>query len=108
MTVAPTPSMASTMPFTLWLDKLSIITTYLIPWIKKNASAKTQESIKLWTCIAVQAAEQIYGSKQGAQKKKFVLDYLSGKGIKADDAQLEAAVYELINGFTLGTAIEIE
>lgn len=86
----------------------TLVTAYLIPWIKKNASAKTQESIKLWTGIAVQAAEQIYGSEQGTQKKKFVLDYLAGKGIKVDDAQVEAAVYELINGFTLGTAIEIE
>lgn len=79
----------------------TLITAYLIPWIQKNASAKTQENIKFWTGIAVQAAESIYKDPgHGQEKKQYVLDYLAGKGIKVDDAQVEAAVYELINGFT--------
>lgn len=78
----------------------ALITGFLIPYIQKNASAKAQENIKFWTGIAVQAAESIYSSGQGAEKKKYVLNYLAEKGIKVDDAQVEAAVYELINGFS--------
>lgn len=36
----------------------TLITVYLIPWIQKNANAKTQENIKFWTGIAVQAADK--------------------------------------------------
>lgn len=78
----------------------TLITVYLVPWIKQNADTKTLENIKLWAGIAVQAAESLYDSGQGQKKKKYVLDYLAGKGIKVDDAQVEAAVYELINGYS--------
>lgn len=78
----------------------TLITAYLVPYIKKNASAKTLENARLWTSVAVQAAETLYGSGQGQAKKKYVLEYLAGKGVQVDDAQVEAAVYELINGYS--------
>ncbi len=84
----------------------TLITAYLIPWIQRNASAKTLENAKFWAGIAVQAAESIYTDPgMGQAKKMYVLEYLASKGIKVDDAQVEAAVYELINGFTKGLTV---
>ena len=51
-----------------------------------------------WVCIAVQAAEQLFGPKTGQQKKQYVVDLLTDLGIVVTDkvdAMIEAAVGEL-------------
>lgn len=85
----------------------ALITGFLIPYIQKNTSIKTQENLKLLVGIAVQAAESLYGSGQGQEKKQYVLNYLKAKGVSVDDVHLEATVYELINSFK-GTDITID
>lgn len=76
-----------------------IITTFLIPYIKKKLSNERLEELKKWVSVAVKAAEQLYGSKTGKQKKEFVLSFLMDKGIIFDAAEvatlLEAEVYKL-------------
>lgn len=78
-----------------------IITTFLIPYIKKKLSNERLEELKKWVSVAVKAAEQLYGSKTGKQKKEFVLSFLMDKGIIFDAAEvatlLEAEVYKLTN-----------
>lgn len=78
-----------------------IITTFLIPYIKKKLSNERLEELKKWVSVAVKAAEQLYGSKTGQQKKEFVLSFLMDKGIIFDAAEvatlLEAEVYKLTN-----------
>lgn len=79
------------------------ITTFVIPYIKSRTSAQQQEELSAWVKIAVAAAEQIYtGSGRGAEKKKYVLEWLTGHNIKVDedrlDAMIESAVYALKNG----------
>ncbi len=66
---------------------------------KKLGAEKTQ---KYYDVIkkAVQAAEQAYGAGQGAEKKAWVLEYLSkalGKKLSVDDLNmlLESAVHEM-------------
>lgn len=70
----------------------TLITAYVIPWIKKHTTVKQQESISFWLDIAVNAAEQIYSSGQGEQKWNYVVDYLSKNGIKIDETAIEAYV----------------
>lgn len=77
----------------------TLITAYLVPYIKKSLTGKQQQNLTLLVNVAVQAAESLFGSDQGAQKKQYVLDYLGNKGVKVDDAQIEAAVYDLINSY---------
>lgn len=76
-----------------------IITTFLIPYIKKKLSNERLEELKKWVSVAVKAAEQLYGSKTGKQKKEFVLSFLMDKGIIFDAAEvatlLESEVYKL-------------
>lgn len=76
-----------------------LITTFLIPLLKKKFSAEKLEELKKWVGIAVNAAEQLYGSKAGQQKKEYVISFLLSKGITFDanevEALIEAEVYKL-------------
>lgn len=76
-----------------------LITTFLVPLLKKKLSAEKLEELKKWVGIAVNAAEQLYGSKTGQQKKEYVVAFLLSKGIVFDvdevNAMIEAEVYKL-------------
>lgn len=91
----------------------AVITCFVIPYIKSKTTAEQQQKINSWVKIAVTAAEQIYtGSKRGAEKKQYVIDFLKEHGIALDearvDALIEAAVYELNHGFiTIEPAEEV-
>ena len=77
----------------------TLITTFLIPILKKKLSVERLEELKKWVGIAVNAAEQLYGSKTGQQKKDYVISFLHSKGIVFDEkevtAMIESEVYKL-------------
>ena len=80
-----------------------VITSIVIPYIKKRTTTEQQKEIVAWVKIAVTAAEQIYaGSGRGPEKKMYVIDWLADRNITVDtnkiDAIIESAVYELNNG----------
>lgn len=76
-----------------------VITTFIIPLLKKKLSQEKLEELKKWTTVAVRAAEQLYGSKTGQAKKEFVVAFLLSKGIVFDidevTALIESEVYKL-------------
>ena len=76
-----------------------IITGFLIPLLRKKLSNEKLDELKKWVRIAVSAAEQLYGSKTGQQKKEFVVAFLLSKGIVFDveevNAMIESEVYKL-------------
>ena len=76
---------------------VALITTFLIPWIKAHTTEKQQERIEAVIETAVMCAEQLYGSGMGKEKLKAAQDYIASKGYTVDLAQIEAAVYALIN-----------
>ena len=78
----------------------SLITTFLIPYIKAKTTDEQFNTIKLWVQVAVQAAEMLYvGSGRGEEKKKYVVDFLNSKGFTLNteeiDNLIESAVLEL-------------
>lgn len=78
----------------------SLITAFLIPYIKTKVSAEQFAIIKLWVQVAVQAAEMLYvGSGRGEEKKKYVIEFLNSKGftLNAEEIEnlIESAVLEL-------------
>ena len=80
-----------------------VITSIIIPYIKKKTSVEQQKEIVSWVKIAVMAAEQIYvGTGRGSEKKLYVIEWLADRNITVDtnkiDAIIESAVYELNNG----------
>lgn len=78
----------------------SLVSAFLIPYLKTKVSAEQLETIKFWVNIAVQAAEMIYvGTGRGEEKKEYVLKFLNSKGftLNAEEIEniIEAAVLEL-------------
>lgn len=77
----------------------AVVTTFLIPYLKEKLSQEKLQKLNYWVKIACQAAEQIYGSKTGQQKKEYVVSFLLSKGIVFDvdevTALIESEVYKL-------------
>lgn len=76
-----------------------LITGFLIPCLKRKLSEQRLEELRKWVSIGVKAAEQLYGSKTGQQKKEYVVSFLLSKGIVFDidevTALIESEVYKL-------------
>ena len=79
----------------------AVITTFVVPVLKQKLSAEKRQKLLFWIETAVNAAEQLYGSKTGQQKKEYVVSFLLSKGIVADidevTALIESEVYKLTN-----------
>lgn len=78
----------------------AVITAVIIPLIRSKLTNVKCERIYTWVKIAVAAAEQLYkGEHRGAEKKKFVLEFLNERGFTYDpaalNAMIEASVKEL-------------
>ena len=73
------------------------ITIFLVPWLKDKLGADRYAALKDLIWKAVQAAEQLFGAGNGAQKKAYVVEYLENAGIDAAavDMEIEAAVLEV-------------
>lgn len=77
---------------------IGAVVTVLVMWYKGKLTDAQVARIWEWVCIAVQAAEQLFGPKTGQQKKQYVVDLLTDLGIVVTDkvdAMIEAAVGEL-------------
>ena len=79
---------------------ISLITAFLIPYLKTKVSAEKLDTIKFWINIAVEAAEMIYvGTGRGQEKKDYVVQFLNSKGFTLNVTEIEnlieAAVMEL-------------
>ena len=79
---------------------ISLITAFLIPYIKAKTTDEQFKTIKLWVQVAVQAAEMLYvGSGRGEETKKYVVDFPNSKGftLNTEDIEnlIESAVLKL-------------
>ena len=78
----------------------AIITYLIVPLIRQKTTKEQRENIYFWVRVAVQAAEMIFNEKgKGKDKKQYVIDFLTSKGINITiqelDVLIEAAVKEL-------------
>ena len=66
----------------------SVITGYLIPWIKSNTNEHTYKLLEMACSSAVYFAQQWYKQEDGEKKKEEAIKYaekwLSERGIKVD------------------------
>lgn len=80
----------------------TLITTFLVPYLRKKLSAEKLDELRKWVSVAVNAAEQLYKDKSGIDKKEFVVAFLLSKGIVFDvdevNALIESEVHKLIKG----------
>lgn len=81
---------------------VAVLSAYLIPLIKRKVDAEKLATIQFWVGIAVDAAEQVFrDGGLGAEKKKYVVNFLEARGFSIDADELnnliEAAVLEMKN-----------
>lgn len=69
-----------------------IVTTFLVPLLRAKLSDASLARLKDWAGVAVNAAEQLYGSASGAKKKAFVLSFLEKRGFHVDSDAVNAAI----------------
>ena len=70
----------------------ALISAFLIPWLKRNTSAKDREELLKWVEIAVMAAQQLYHQLDGAKRKEYVMDFLHKKGYNVLSAEVDSAI----------------
>ena len=77
------------------------ITGFLIPYLKQKLGNEKREKLRSWVSIAVKAAEQLYGSEKGLEKKEYVVSFLLSKGLVFDVDEVTAMIESEV--FKLGT-----
>lgn len=70
----------------------TLITAFLIPWLKTKYGTETLNKAKSFVEVAVYAAEKAYGAGNGAQKLAYVEKFLAEKKIKLDFNTLKVLV----------------
>ena len=77
----------------------AVVTGFVIPVLKRKLTEEKQNELLYWVQVAVKAAEQLFGSKTGQQKKEYVVSFLLSKGIvfNVDEvtSMIESEVYKL-------------
>lgn len=77
----------------------AVLTGFVIPLLKskldvENGNVTQLQADMLWFAIktAVAAAEQLYSSTEGQQKKAYVLSLLEKQGYRTDASEIDAAI----------------
>jgi len=73
----------------------SLVTAFLIPWIKSKTTEQQRKYLRMVIEMLVQAAEQLYDEGRGKEKLEYVAGQLDERGFKVDLAEIEAAVLRL-------------
>lgn len=73
---------------------MGLVTTAVHLWVKNIKDAR----LSYWAELLVVAAEQRLSSATGQDKYAWVATELNRRGLPADVAHIEAAVYDLKNG----------
>lgn len=81
----------------------TVLTTFIIPLLKakldlerSNLSENQANMLRLAITTAVTAAEQLYKSGEGQQKKAYVLNLLRQQGYDVDSAAIDAAIEAVV------------
>jgi len=74
---------------------VSLITAFLIPWIRVRYSFEQRQRIAAAYQTCVYAAEQMFGAGAGERKLQWAMKQLEAKGFTVDRAVLEAEVRKM-------------
>lgn len=73
-----------------------VITRYLVPWLKEKIGTDKLAVTEKWVKYAVLKAQQVLWSKDGQDKKAYVMDFLKeilmAKNIALSDEQLDVLI----------------
>lgn len=82
----------------------TLVTGYLIPWLRAKAGKEKQEMLNSWIDVAVYAAQQLYETKTISDRLDYAARWLESHNIVVDRAQIEAGVKRYKTG-NLATAL---
>lgn len=74
---------------------VSLITAFLIPWIRAKYSYEQRQSIVAAYQTVVYAAEQMFGAGTGERKLEWAASQLEAKGFHVDRTAIEAEVRKM-------------
>lgn len=79
----------------------TLVSVYLVPWIKSKKTAEQTKDLMAWARIAVKAAQQLYYQLDGEARLEHALSVMREAGFDVDTIEvrnaIEAAVLELHN-----------
>lgn len=79
----------------------TLVSVYLIPWIKSKKTAEETKDLMAWARIAVAAAQQLYYQLDGQTRLAHALAVMEEAGFDVDTIEvrnaIEAAVLEIHN-----------
>lgn len=76
---------------------LAVFVYVLVPYIYKITTKEQREEIYFWIKLGVRASDQVLAHKTGKERKEYVLDFLSSKGIEITDEVLVMIESEVKN-----------
>ena len=74
---------------------------YLVPLLKEKLDSGKREMLASLINVGVYAAEQIYGSGKGQEKKAYVQKMLLEKGYDINLAEIDAAIEAAVKGLQI-------
>ena len=80
----------------------TLLTGYLIPWLRAKAGKEKQEMVNCWIDVAVYAAQQLYEIQTISDRLDYAARWLEEHNITVDRAQIEAGVKRYKNGNLMG------
>lgn len=84
----------------------AIITTVIVPWIRRKLSESQQRNLEFYLRILVAAAETAFKDDgAGAEKKQWVIDRLSEYGIRFDVDLVSDAIEAMVRELTASKVI---
>ena len=83
-----------------------LLMRYVIPSAKKNLDKNQMELLQVAVKSAVYAAEMLYKSDQGQEKKAYVVELLRQQGYIVDPEKIEDSVNAMIEAFVKELKIE--
>ena len=75
-----------------------ILLAYAFVLLRERIQQVKDERLRLFLTQLVEAAEQIYGAKEGAKKLGYVQGIAEAKGLHLSRAAIESAVFKLNGG----------
>jgi len=83
-----------------------LLMRYVIPSAKKNLDKNQMELLQVAVKSAVYAAEMLYKSDQGQEKKAYVVELLRQQGYIVDPTKIEDSMNAMIEAFVKELKIE--
>ena len=84
----------------------ALISRYVIPYAKSKLNKDQMELLQTFVKAGVYAAEQLYNTNQGQEKKEYVISFLRDKGYILNTDQIEPEIDTLIEAMVRELKIE--